>query len=249
MRKRYLLYVIPVAFILLAGACMFRTPASRFVARALGMVESRRTITQRLEQYGEAVHTRLAGDFARIGVKYPPADIILVALKQERLLEVWVSADKTGYRLLKRYPVLGASGTLGPKLREGDKQVPEGIYRIESLNPNSAYHLALRVNYPNTFDRNKGTVDGRINLGGDIMIHGKSCSIGCLAMGDEAAEDLFVLAAEVGIENISVIISPVDFRVRDLPGEMPPLPLWADELYAAIRQELQSFSGDLGPAP
>ena len=120
-------------------------------------------------------------------------------------------------------------------------QVPEGLYRIESLNPNSLYHLALRVDYPNQFDRAKGRADGREDLGGDIMIHGKSCSIGCLAMGDPAAEELFVLAAETGIDNLSVILTPVDFRTDELPAEMPKGPDWTPELYASIKRELMKL--------
>ena len=69
------------------------------------------------------------------------------------------------------YPILAASGVLGPKLREGDKQVPEGIYGAEALNPNSKFHLSIRLNYPNTFDRRMAQSDGRTQLGGDIMIH------------------------------------------------------------------------------
>jgi hypothetical protein len=69
------------------------------------------------------------------------------------------------------------------------------------------------------------------------MIHGGAASIGCLAMGDSAAEDLFVLAAETGIKNISVILTPVDFRVRDLPPN-PPSPRWTTELYQEIRKAL-----------
>jgi murein L,D-transpeptidase YafK len=130
---------------------------------------------------------------------------------------------------------------LGPKLQEGDNQVPEGLYRIESLNPNSAFHLALRTNYPNAFDREKARHDGRIYPGSDIMIHGSTASIGCLAMGNPAAEELFVLTAGTGIENIDVILSPVDFRVRDLPADMPPLPSWASGLYAEIRKRLARF--------
>jgi len=198
-------------------------------------VRGRKTVADRVAQYGPAVRERLAPDFERLGVAYPPERMVLVGLKQERQLEVWVSDPP---RLLKSYPILGASGVLGPKLREGDRQVPEGLYRIESLNPNSLYHLALRVNYPNAFDKAKGALDGRDDLGCDIMIHGKDCSIGCLAMGDEAAEDLFILAAEVGIDNINVILSPVDFRVRELPSRMPELPGWTGELYDAVRQEL-----------
>jgi murein L,D-transpeptidase YafK len=184
------------------------------------------------------VQTRLTPDFNSIDVSYPPKKMLLVAVKDAKLLEVWVSADGTNFRQLKTYSILGQSGTLGPKLKEGDRQVPEGIYKIESLNPNSLYHLALRVNYPNDYDRLKAKEDGRENLGSDIMIHGKRSSIGCLAMGDPASEELFVMAAQTGIENVSVILSPVDFRNHDLPPNMPLIPSWSNELYAMIKTEL-----------
>jgi hypothetical protein len=199
------------------------------------------TVADRVAEFGEVVHGRLDPAFARIQVPYPPQQVVLVGLKQERLLEVWVRGEQTPLRLLKTYPILGASGRLGPKLREGDRQVPEGLYRIESLNPNSLYHLALRVNYPNAFDKAKARAEGREYPGSDIMIHGKTASIGCLAMGDEAAEDLFVLAAETGIENIAVILSPVDFRVRQLPGDMPAVPAWTAGLYEQVAAELSKL--------
>jgi len=196
------------------------------------------TVADRVAEFGEVVHGRLGPDFARVEVSYPPQQVVLVGLKQEKLLEVWVRGEQTPLRLLKSYPILGASGKLGPKLREGDRQVPEGLYRIESLNPNSLYHLALRVNYPNAFDKEKARTEGREHPGSDIMIHGKTASIGCLAMGDEAAEELFVLAAETGIEHISVILSPVDFRTRQLPANTPPVPDWTGRLYEQISAEL-----------
>lgn len=207
------------------------------VQKTLLKLQGRKTVTDRLEQYGATARERLAPDFEKIGIPYPPDNIVLVGIKQEKRLEVWVSG-----RLLKSYPILGASGGLGPKLRQGDRQVPEGLYQIESLNPNSRYHLALRVNYPNAFDKKKGRLDGRSNLGSDIMIHGKSASVGCLAMGDQAAEELFVLAAETGIENISLILTPVDFRTQQLPADCPHLPVWTSELYDAIRKELEKLN-------
>lgn len=73
------------------------------------------------------------------------------------------------------------------------------------------------------------------------MIHGKDRSVGCLAMGDETAEDLFVLAAETGIDNVSIILSPVDFTTRTLPTQMPPVPQWTGELYALIRMEMEKL--------
>jgi len=116
--------------------------------------------------------------------------------------------------------------------------VPEGIYKIESLNPNSRFHLALRVGYPNDFDKEKAHRDGRTNLGSDIMIHGGTASVGCLAVGDKPAEDLFVLAAQTGIENVELILAPVDFRVAENYTLSPQLPNWTAELYDEIRKAL-----------
>jgi hypothetical protein len=216
----------------------FRAKVRSAAVSMIRLGKGEKTVADRVAEFGAAVHTRLAARFREVGVAYPPRRIVLVGLKQERALEVWVSDESGEFRYLKTYPILGTSGTLGPKLREGDGQMPEGLYRIESLNPNSLYHLALRVSYPNSYDKAKGAADGRDHLGSDIMIHGNSVSIGCLAMGDPAAEDLFVLAADTGIDCISVILSPVDFRVRELPSAVPNLPPWAPELYQEIRKEL-----------
>ncbi|HSA60443.1 MAG TPA: L,D-transpeptidase family protein, partial [bacterium] len=132
----------------------------------------------------------------------------------------------------------------GPKLREGDGQVPEGVYGVNALNPNSLFHLSIRLNYPNADDRARAREDGRANLGGDIMIHGSAVSIGCLAVGDEAAEELFVIAALTGLENVKVILSPVDLRSRSLGGNASPV--WTTNLYSKIRKELGNYPSEPG---
>ncbi|MBD0371676.1 MAG: L,D-transpeptidase family protein [Pyrinomonadaceae bacterium] len=200
--------------------------------------KQRYTVSQRLEEYGEVARKRWLRAFEDALVLYPSKSIVLVGFKQEKRLDVVAEADDGGMRLIRSFVILGASGRLGPKMREGDRQVPEGIYRIELLNPNSRYHLSLRVGYPNEFDKRMAALERRGNLGGDIMIHGGDSSRGCLAVGDEAAEDLFVLAADVGLDNIKLILAPVDLRVRDMPQTDTPLPHWADELYRAIKSEL-----------
>jgi hypothetical protein len=227
------LHVFTFLFVLCAAAFSFL--AAPNVTRTM---TGDKTVSDRLTEFGNVVHARLEPRFREIGVAYPPRKLVLVGLKQERQLEIWVSDGSHDFRFLKTYPILAASGISGPKLKEGDRQVPEGLYKIESLNPNSHFHLALRVNYPNELDKEHARSEGRTNLGGDIMIHGGAASIGCLAMGDPAAEDLFVLAAETGIKNISVILSPVDFRVRDLPSNSPPSPNWTPELYGEIKKAL-----------
>jgi murein L,D-transpeptidase YafK len=200
------------------------------------------TIESRLHQFSATVEKRMKPDFKKAGVAYPPAQLVFVGLKKEAQLEVYASNVNGPLRFIRSYPVLGASGVLGPKLKEGDRQVPEGLYGIEYLNPNSAYHLSMKVSYPNAFDRARGAEEGREKLGGDIMIHGNDLSIGCLAMGDEAAEDLFVLAALTGISNIQVILSPVDFRKAELPSDAK-VPVWTTELYSQIRKALEVLPG------
>jgi len=236
---------IHILFVLLAlciCAIPFRAQLRRPVVAIIQMIKGRKTIADRIEQFGQAVQSRLAPEFKAIGIHYPPKKITLIGLKTERILELWVAESDGKWKYLKSYPILGMSGGLGPKLREGDMQVPEGIYKIESLNPNSLYHLALRVNYPNQDDIRRGKEDGRSDLGSDIMIHGKECSIGCLAMGDQAAEDLFVLAENTGIQNIAVVLAPSDFRGKTLPSNMPSKPKWMSELYETIRKELETRS-------
>jgi hypothetical protein len=197
----------------------------------------RRTVEERVEQYGGAVRTRLLPFFEKAGVAWPAQRLTFVGLKEERRLAVWGGGVAGTLKLIRIYPVLGASGTSGPKLREGDGQVPEGVYGIESLNPDSAFHLSLRVSYPNAFDRERAKEDGREHLGGDIMIHGGRASAGCLAMGDEAAEDLFVMAALAPLSDIKVILAPCDLRTATPPlfGDIP----WLDDLYRHILEETQ----------
>ncbi len=200
-----------------------------------------KSVEDRLREYGAAARSRLEPAFRKAKVSYPPTRLVLVGIKAEKRLEVYAAATDGAHRLVCTYPILAASGGPGPKLREGDRQVPEGIYPVESLNPNSRYHLSLRVGYPNSFDRAQARAEGRTNLGGDIMIHGKAVSIGCLAMGDPAAEELFVLAADTGLKNMTVILTPVDFRKGlAVPSDTKP-PAWTKTLYENIRKELASL--------
>ena len=205
------------------------------------MIKFKKSVSDRVSEFGAAVDLRIKPDFERINRKYPPEKIMLIGLKEEKLLEVWIADGTNNFQKLKTYPVLKMSGVSGPKLKEGDRQVPEGFYRIEALNPNSLFHLALRLNYPNEFDCEKAKEEGRQNPGSDIMIHGSDRSVGCLAMGDEAIEEIFVLAAETGIENISVLLSPMDFRVKEIASVFSVSPSWVVELYAGIKKEMMKF--------
>jgi len=238
--KRRKIILIGLLMAALAGAWLFRER----IGIGLNMARQRfvkHTVDDRLRKFGGAARQRWVPFFKANGVNYPPKRVMFLALKNERVFEVYAGSE-AGLRFIRRLPILAASGTLGPKLREGDRQVPEGIYEIESLNPNSAYHVSLRLNYPNALDRAQAAKDGRANPGSDIMIHGKSVSVGCIALGDEAAEDMFTLAADAGLGNVSVIISPRDFRThRDVPspGDWPS---WVMALW-------QEIAGRLGALP
>jgi L,D-transpeptidase catalytic domain len=198
-------------------------------------------VDDRLAQFGARANARLAPRFAAAEVTFPPQEIALLAFKDARILQVYARSGGQGWRFVHSYAVQGASGFLGPKLREGDEQVPEGIYRVTLLNPNSRFHVSLRLDYPNAFDRRMAREDHRSNLGGDIMIHGKSVSAGCLAMGDEAAEDLFLLAAQVLPAQMRVLISPTDFRESAWLMPVSGSPVWTGDLYRQIEAELRQF--------
>jgi hypothetical protein len=186
---------------------------------------------------------RLADRFASRGLRYPPRSVMLIALKSEARLELWAEAE-SGWTFVRSYLVQAMSGRLGPKLRHGDHQVPEGIYRVRVLNPRSLYHLALGLDYPNAFDEARGREDGRLRLGGDIMIHGDRVSDGCLPVGNDAIEELFALATRVGVENVAVIISPVDLRRVDTTTAVARASFrrpWVAKLYADLARRLQEF--------
>ncbi|MGA2500994.1 MAG: hypothetical protein ABSH20_24925 [Tepidisphaeraceae bacterium] len=206
------------------------------------------TIADRVRQFGPEARRHWQPLFSNARINYPPRELILVGLKLERRLLIYAADDAHTPTLVRDLPIRAASGTLGPKLREGDRQVPEGLYRIDWLNPNSRHTLSLHITYPNDFDLQHARAEGRDQPGTDIMIHGGNTSIGCLAIGDEPSIDLFILAADTGIENLRVILSPVDFRVRSLPADRPPAPAWTAALYAQIDAELRPLPAPGPPA-
>jgi hypothetical protein len=199
------------------------------------------TVEDILQIYGDNATRKLNPYFAKAKVTYPPREVAFIAFKQEKKLELW-ARDSGEFRFIRDYAIQAASGVAGPKLRQGDMQVPEGIYRIEALNPNSHFHLSMKINYPNEFDLFHAWQDGRINLGSDIFIHGRAASIGCLAMGDEAIEELFVLAAQVGTENMKIVIAPRNPRTYPLNADSKQLPKWTSELYSIISSEIKALS-------
>lgn len=156
--------------------------------------------------------------FRERGIHYPAAEIFLRVFKRERRLEVWVRPRSSEpFVLLKTYPICALAGRLGPKRRQGDEQVPEGFYYVESFNPQSDFHLSLRLDYPNRSDVVLGTGGA---LGGDIYIHGGCESAGCLAVTDQGIREIYWLSVEVrglGQTRIPVHIFPARLTDEELP--------------------------------
>ncbi len=139
---------------------------------------------------------------------------ILVRLfKQEAELEVW-KQDRAGrFALLKTYPICRWSGDLGPKVREGDRQAPEGFYSISpaQMNPQSAYYLSFNTGYPNAFDKALG------RTGSQLMVHGDCSSRGCYAMTDEQIAEIYSLGRE------SFFGGQRAFQLQAYPFRMTPV--------------------------
>lgn len=190
-------------------------------------------------RYGTAARMRIAHKFEAAGVPYPPQEMTWIALKEEKELLV-LGRDAAGrMKLVWRYPIVGASGTAGPKLREGDKQVPEGFYCIARYRPDVVAHLGLEIDYPNREDRLHAKDEKRRNLGGDILIHGSRWSTGCLAMGNEPIEELFVLAYDTGCDKISLVFAPCNLLTSKPPVDFDKQPRWLPDLYERIRRKLE----------
>lgn len=135
--------------------------------------------------------------------------IYLRAFKKEKKLELWAKnkSDEL-FKHIKTYDVCRTCGKLGPKRKEGDRQIPEGFYHINIFNPYSQFYLSLGLNYPNKSDRILGE-KGR--LGGDIFIHGDCVTIGCLPITNEHIKELYIFCVEArnnGQSKIPVTIFP-----------------------------------------
>jgi murein L,D-transpeptidase YafK len=139
--------------------------------------------------------------------------VFIRIFKEERELELWIKPKSaTQFKLWKTWPIAAMSGHLGPKLKEGDQQAPEGFYAVnaKAMNPQSDYHLSFNIGYPNDFDQ------AQARTGSLIMVHGKNMSIGCFAMTDPVIEQIYLIveaALNHGQATVPVHIFP--FRMTD----------------------------------
>src|SRR5712675_1322758 len=155
---------------------------------------------------------RLLADFEAKNMEKESAILVRI-FKQEAELEVW-KEDKTGrFALLRTYPICRWSGDLGPKIKEGDRQAPEGFYTITPglMNPNSNYYLSFNTGYPNAFDSALG------RTGSQLMVHGDCSSRGCYAMTDEQIAEIYSLGRE------SFFGGQRSFQLQAFPFKMTPV--------------------------
>lgn len=160
----------------------------------------------------DRVKDSIRKQFSEKGFSWPAKYMYIRSFKHEKLLEVWVKHDwSEKFKLFKSYKVCATSGSFGPKRREGDKQIPEGFYYVNEFRPNSTYHLALGLNYPNISDE---ILSDSKKPGGDIYIHGDCVTIGCLPLTDSLIEEVYFLAFQMkerGQDFIPVHVFPMRY--------------------------------------
>lgn len=154
---------------------------------------------------------KLVAEMDKLGMD-KEAPILVRVFKQESELEIWKQDRNGRFALLKTYPICRWSGELGPKLREGDRQAPEGFYTItpHQMNPNSAFYLSFDLGYPNSYDRAHG------RTGAHLMVHGDCSSRGCYSMTDEQIAEIYALGREAFFGGQKA------FQVQAYPFRMTP---------------------------
>jgi murein L,D-transpeptidase YafK len=156
------------------------------------------------------------------------APVFLRIFKLESELEIWMQKDGR-YRKFATYPICLWSGRVGPKLREGDRQAPEGFYAVtkEELNPNSRWHRSFSLGFPNAFDQALG------RTGSFIMVHGGCQSVGCFAMTNNVVDEIWRLvtaALDQGQPAFNVQVFPFRMTEKNLAARKGDQwsPFWAD---------------------
>ncbi len=195
-------------------------------AESVQETDSSRPGPERARAAADRVRPELEKSLAEKNLRFGDP-VFLRAFKEERELEMWVRRRDTGkYDHFRTWKVTASSGSLGPKLAEGDGQVPEGFYFVPraEMKPDSVFHLSFNIGYPNAYDRHHG------RTGSFIMIHGNRVSIGCLAMTDAKIEEIYTLC-DAALKNGQPF-----FRVHFFPFRMTD-----ERMNAAAGHEWENF--------
>lgn len=196
------------------------------------------TATERARRAAERVGPLLQPLLQQVQARMGSA-VFIRAFKQEGEMELWVQGD-AGWRLLKTYPICAWSGQLGPKLAQGDRQTPEGVYSVgqRQLNPASSYHLSFNLGYPNAYDRHHR------RTGDYLMVHGDCVSIGCYAMTHAGIEEIYTLVAaalSAGQRQVAVHLFPFRLEAARLAEQREHLwfEFWSElqPIYAAFESK------------
>ncbi len=209
------------------GSCALSVCLLMLTATDSAATERPVPTSERSLEVAARVEPELREAFAARGLTWG-APVFIRAFKESAELELWVETTD-GFELFRTYAICAQSGGLGPKLAEGDHQVPEGFYFVgpSQLNPNSSWHLAMNIGFPNAYDR------GLERTGSYIMIHGACGSSGCLAMTDGLVEEIYTISSAAlagGAPIVRVHIFP--FRMTDdamaAHADSEWLPFWAN---------------------
>jgi murein L,D-transpeptidase YafK len=192
----------------------------------------------------EAVYDRskLKADLVDAGFELGN-DAYVRIFKHEHELELWLRGPDKRFALFRTYEICKYSGGLGPKLAEGDRQAPEGFYRVarKQLNPNSRHHLAFNIGFPNALDQELG------RTGSFLMVHGGCTSIGCYAMTDAQIDEIYAVieaALDRGQDEVDVSIFP--FRMTETAIEATAQSEWSG-FWRNLKQGFDIFERDGTP--
>lgn len=205
-RSHHFGVVVVLAVFAIAALLVARMVVTEW--RGDGIIEAERTYDRNV----------LAADLEAAGMAFGNAAHVRI-YKRERKLELWLRPSaEANYRLFRGYDICNYSGDLGPKLKEGDRQSPEGFYRVglSQLNPNSRHHLSFNLGFPNAFDRQWG------RTGSALMVHGGCSSVGCYAITDAAVDEVYAVveaALRAGQGAVDVHVFPFRMTATALAGE------------------------------
>jgi len=206
------------------------------------------TPSDRVEEADSRQRKTIQSLLQRAGAANPPREVFIRAFKKEAELELWArSNDGAEHVLIERFPLCKMSGTLGPKSRQGDKQIPEGFYTVDRLNPRSRFHLSLGIDYPNALDTARAR--GK-DPGDNIFIHGECFSVGCLSIGNDAIERVYLIASQaiaLRREAIPVHIFPCRFGDPTCEEAMRAVESRWPSFYRALREGYAAFEAEKKP--
>ena len=205
-------YIVGLGVVLVAWIGVFAWPMSQGYHSLIDLIRDKtdRSYTRPFDR------DDLRADLVAAGFRFGDAAFIRI-FKQESRLELWMASTKGNgaFELFRTYEICNYSGDLGPKLREGDRQSPEGFYQIAAsqMNPNSRHHLAFNLAFPNVFDR------AWDRTGTYLMVHGGCSSIGCYAVTDEKVDQIYAIveaAQQRGQREVPVHIFPFAMDAANL---------------------------------